>query len=503
MTTTLQTDSAADAPVDWQRDAARLNIDGRAAIGGTRVASRETFTRVNPATGADLAEIASLDATDVDEAVTQSRAAFDDGRWSAQSAESRKRVLLRLADLIEANADELALLESLDMGKPVTEARNADVPGAAATFRWYGEAIDKINDEVPTTAPGSTAIVSREALGVVGAIVPWNYPLEIASWKLAPALVLGNSVILKPAMQSSLSALRLADLSVEAGLPDGVLNVVTGRGGVVGKALGLHPDVDVIAFTGSTTVAKQLLHYSGDSNMKRLGLEAGGKSACIVFADTDDLELAAEKAAFGAFYNQGEVCSANSRLLLDRTIYDQFIELLVDAARSYHPGDPLLPTSGAGSLVSEEHADSVWAAVNDGRRDGSLLHGGERLEINGSTAFITPTIIESLANDHRLLRNEVFGPLLTITPFDSEEEAVRIANSTSYGLAASVWTGSLARAHRVASRIVAGTVSVNTVDALGLTTPFGGFKESGFGRDLSVHALDNYSALKTTWIQFG
>lgn len=503
MSTTLQAEEASDAVPDWRHQAARLTIDGRAVIGGVRVASRETFTRVNPATGADLAEVASLDGADVDDAVALSRAAFDDGRWSALSPESRKRVLLRLADLIDTNADELALLESLDMGKPVTEARTVDVPGAAETFRWYAEAIDKINDEVPATAPGSTAIVSREPLGVVAAIVPWNYPLEIASWKLAPALALGNSLILKPAMQSSLSALRLADLAAEAGLPDGVLSVVTGRGGVVGRALGLHPDVDALAFTGSTGVAKQLLHYSGDSNMKRLSLEAGGKSAGIVFADTDDLPLAAEKAAFGAFYNQGEVCSANSRLLLDRAIYDRFIELLIDAARSYHPGDPLLPMSGAGALVSEEHADAVWAAVNDGRRDGSVLHGGERLQINGSTAFITPTIVESLANDHRLLREEVFGPLLTITPFDSEEEAVRLANATSYGLAASVWTGSLARAHRVASRLVAGTVSVNTVDALGLTTPFGGFKQSGFGRDLSLHALDNYSAVKTTWIQFG
>lgn len=489
----------------WHDLAAALSIDGRAVIDGERTdaANGRTATDVNPATGKPIAEVASASADDVDRAVRVARAAFDGGRWSRIAAGERKAVLLRLADLMDENADELALLDSLDMGKPVAEARNADVPGAADTFRWYAEAIDKLTDEIPSTDPGSTALVTREALGVVGAITPWNYPLEIASWKLAPALAMGNSVVHKPATGSPLSVLRLADLALRAGLPAGVLNVVPGPGGEAGEAMGMHPDIDVLTFTGSTGVAKTLLGYSGRSNMKRLSLEAGGKSANIVFADTDDLKSAAEMAAAGAFYNQGEVCSANCRLLVERSIHDEFVRLVAEASAAYLPGDPLDEASGTGSLVSRAHADDVWEAIEKAKVDGELFHGGERETHGGSDAYITPTIIGNLPSDHSVLREEVFGPLLTVEAFDSEDEAVRIANGTPYGLAASLWTGSLARAHRVAGDLVAGTVSVNTVDALGVTTPFGGFKQSGFGRDLSLHAVDTYSALKTTWIQFG
>lgn len=488
----------------WHDRASALVHDGRAVIGGQRVdaADGATVDDVNPATGEVHARIASLGASDIDRAVAMARTAFEDGRWSRRGADERKAVLLGLADLVDRHADELALLDSLDMGKTVREARDVDVPGTAATFRWYAEAIDKLLDEIPATPPGSTALVTREALGVIAAITPWNYPLEIAAWKLAPALALGNSVVHKPATVSPLSALRLADLALEAGLPEGVLNVVPGPGGTAGEALGMHPDIDALTFTGSTSIAKTLLQYSGRSNMKRLSLEAGGKSANIVFADCDDLDEAAQTAARGAFYNQGEVCSANSRLLVEQSIRDEFVSLVARHSETYRPGDPLDEASGSGALVSRAHADDVWKAIEAARADGEIVAGGERLTLSGSDAFVVPTIATSLPEGHPLLHSEVFGPLLTVETFVTEDEAIRKANATDYGLAASVWTGSLARAHRVSARLVAGTVSVNTVDALGLTTPFGGFKQSGFGRDLSLHAFDEYSALKTTWIQY-
>ncbi|MFE4666996.1 aldehyde dehydrogenase [Streptomyces sp. NPDC056716] len=491
--------------IDWHALRDAITPDGRAVIDGARTDSADgtTFGSVDPATGMLIAEVARGGAADIDLAVAAARRAFDSGEWSRAGAEQRKKVLLTLADLLEARSTEIALLESLDMGKPVSQSSTVDVPGAVATFRWYAELADKTVDELPATPPGSTALVTREPLGVVGAIVPWNYPLEIAAWKLAPALATGNSVVLKPAAESSLTALILGDLALEAGIPAGVLSVVPGPGPGAGRAIGLHEDIDVLTFTGSTAVAKQLLSYSSRSNMKRLSLEAGGKSANIVFADTDDIQLAAERAAFGAFYNQGEVCSANSRVLVQRAVHDDFLAAFVEASRAYLPGDPLDPASGNGALVSEEHADRVEKAITQGAADGEVLTGGERLTRGNSRAYITPTIIGGLPADHRLHQDEVFGPLAVITPFDDEDEAVELANRTRYGLAASLWTSHLGRAHRISARLVAGTVSVNTVDALGLTTPFGGFRQSGFGRDLSAHALDNYVGLKTTWIQHG
>ncbi|MCU1444506.1 aldehyde dehydrogenase family protein [Cryobacterium sp.] len=480
-------------------------IDGRAVIDGRRsdAADGRTLGNTSPGTGADLGPLSLCGPADVDRAVSGAAAAFESGRWSGADAAERKRVLLDLADRIDAATDELAMLESMDMGKPVHEARAVDVPGAAATFRWYAELVDKLTDEVPATPPGSTAVVSRRPLGVVGAIVPWNYPLEIAAWKLAPALAVGNSVVLKPAELSSLTALRLGDLALEAGLPAGVLNVVTGTGAITGDALARHRRVDALTFTGSTATAQRLMVATGETGLKRLSLEAGGKSANIVFADTDDLAAAAAKAAFGAFYNQGEVCSANSTILVERPVYDQFLALFVAEAAAYEPGDPFDAASGMGALVSAAHADSVQRAIQSGADSGEIVHGGERMSITGSTAYLRPTVITGLDQDHPLHQHEIFGPVVTVTPFDTEDEAIRRANSTSFGLAASVWTSGFARAHRVSARLVAGTVSVNTVDALGLTTPFGGFKQSGFGRDLSAHAIDNYVGLKTTWFQHG
>lgn len=490
---------------DWHAKAAALNIDGRPVINGTRIDthSGQTQEKTNPATGKVISNLHLGDETDVDSAVASARMAFEAGDWSRVSATQRREVLLKLADLIEARTDEFALLDTLDMGKPIGESSTIDAPGAAALFRFYGEAIEKLSDEIPVTPAGSTALVTREPLGVIGIIVPWNYPLEIATWKIAPALAAGNALVVKPSMEASHSVLLLAELAVEAGIPAGILNVVPGRGSVVGKALGTHMDVDMLGFTGSTEVAKQLQVYAGESNLKRLALEAGGKSANIVFADTEDLSAAAQKAAFGIFYNQGEVCSATSRIFVQRPVFDEFVRLLAEAADSFQPGDPLDPNTAIGSLVSEKHADQVWACIEQARADGTIVKGGNRPEINGMTTFVDPTIVIDLPADHRLHEHEIFGPVALLTPFDSEDEAISKANETPFGLAAALWTSSMSRAHRVSARLVAGTVSVNTVDALGFTTPFGGFKQSGFGRDLSVHALENYTDFKTTWMQWG
>lgn len=490
---------------DWKAAADALTLDGRPFIDGRRVdaVSGGTIAKTNPATAEVISQIGDCGESDVDLAVAAARRAYESGEWSRAGAGFRRERLLELARLIEERADEFALLDSLDMGKPVRESRAIDAPGSAALYRFYGEAIEKMEDLIPVTPPGSTALVTREALGVIGVIVPWNYPLEIATWKAAPALAAGNALVIKPPVEASHSTLLLAELAIEAGIPAGILNVVTGRGSIVGKALALHNDVDMLAFTGSTEVAKQLQQYAGQSNMKRLALEAGGKSSNLVFADCDDLELAAQKAAFGSFYNQGEICSANSRIFVERSVYPRFLELFAQASESYRPGDPLDPISGVGSMVSESHADGVWATIENARRDGTIYRGGERPEINGSKAFIEPTIVIDVAPDHEVHTREIFGPVAVVTPFDTEDDAIVRANETEYGLAASVWTGSLARAHRVSQRLVAGTVSVNTVDALGFTTPFGGFKQSGYGRDLSIHALENYTDYKTTWMQWG
>nr|WP_302328702.1 aldehyde dehydrogenase [Pseudomonas sp. DVZ6] len=473
-------------------------------IDGRPVTARDgaTFAAINPATERCLAQVAACADHEIDQAVRAARRAFEHGPWARMAPAERKRVLLRLAELMLAHREELALLDSLNMGKPVMDAYSIDVPGAAHVFAWYGEALDKLYDQVAPTAASAVAMISREALGVIGAVVPWNFPLDMAAWKVAPALAAGNSVVLKPAEQSPFSALRLAELALQAGLPEGVLNVVPGLGETAGRALGLHPDVDCLVFTGSTQVGKYFMQYSAQSNLKQVWLECGGKSPNLVFDDCRDLDLAAQKAAFGIFFNQGEVCSANSRLYVQRSIHDEFVERLLRQAREWLPGDPLDPASRAGAIVDAGQAARIEAAIAQGRAEGArLLCGGERLSVNGSQNFITPTIFTDVRQDMALAREEIFGPVLAVSAFDDEEQAIALANDSVYGLAASVWSDDLNRAHRVARRLKAGTVSVNTVDALDVTVPFGGGRQSGFGRDLSLHSFDKYTQLKTTWIQ--
>ena len=489
---------------DWLARANALQFPTKAFIDGKHVdaVSGKTFETINPATGDVLARLPACEAADVDLAVKSARNAFNDGRWSRKSPTERKAVLLRLSALILEHQAEFALLESLDMGKLVRDAATIDVPGAAGIFQWYAEAIDKVYDEIAPTGSGDLAMIRREAIGVVAAVVPWNFPLDMATWKCAPALAMGNSVILKPAEQSPLSALRLAELAREAGLPDGVLNVVTGYGETAGKAIGLHPDIDCVAFTGSTEVGKYFLEYSGQSNMKQVWLECGGKSPNLVFADCDDLDKAAEMAAIGIFFNQGEVCSANSRLLVEKSIAAEFLDRVAQQAKGFVPGDPLDPASTMGAIVDEKQATRIMAYIDQARASCELVHGGNRKTVNGKGFFVEPTIFANVAPDNQLATDEIFGPVLAVTTFDTEDEAVAIANDTIYGLAASVWTSNLSRAHRVAEKLKAGTVSVNAVDAISPMTPFGGFKQSGIGRDLSLHAFDKFSALKKTWIKY-
>jgi gamma-glutamyl-gamma-aminobutyraldehyde dehydrogenase len=465
-------------------------------------ASGETFVTENPATGRPIASVAAGDAADVDAAVMAARRAFDDGRWSRLAPAERKRVLLRVADAMEANLDELATLDALEAGKPITDCREVDLPDAIKTVRWYAEAIDKIFDAVAPTGPDALGLIIREPIGVVGAVVPWNFPLLMAIWKVAPALAAGNSVIVKPSRLTSLSAIRLAELASGAGLPDGVLNVVPGSGGTAGQALGRHMAVDMVTFTGSTEVGRQFLTYAAESNLKQITLECGGKSPQVVLAEPPDLDLVADQVLFAALMNQGENCSCGSRLIVHRSVHDALLERLVAKLPEWTVGDPMAADTRIGPMIERPHLDKVLGYIAAGRAEGArvLAGGGRVLEETGGY-YVAPTIFGDVGNGMQIAREEIFGPVLSTIPFDSEEEGIRLANETAYGLAASVYTRDLDAAFRVARALRAGTVGVNAYSEGDITTPFGGYKESGFGgRDKGLEAFEQYTEKKTIWV---
>ena len=488
---------------EWIARAAAIQPRTEAFIDGRFVpaATGETFTDIAGRDGSTIAEVASGGVEDVDRAVMAARASFDDRRWADRAPTDRKKVLLRFAERIREQRDELALLESLDVGKPIRDTLAVDVPSAAKTIQWYAETIDKTYGEVGPTGPDALSLVTREPIGVVAAIVPWNYPLIITAWKIGAALAAGNSVVLKPASQSPLTALRLAELAAEAGLPDGVLNVVPGPGAVVGPALARHPGVDKITFTGSTEVGKSLLRAVGESDVKAITLELGGKSPQVVLADVGDVEAAASTIGWGIFYNSGQTCNAGSRLVVHRSVREELVERIAAFGRQLAPAEPLDPSTRLGAIVDERQLEKVLGYVALGRDEGArVVAGGERVREESGGFFVPPTILDGVSNSWRVAREEIFGPVLTVTAFSDEDEALRIANDTPFGLAAGIWTRDVKKAHRLARAIRAGTVWINTFDTADITVPFGGFKQSGFGRDKGLAALDGYTQLKTTWM---
>jgi len=476
---------------------------GKLLIGGEwrDSVSGKTFATINPATAEEIARVADGGPADVDAAVKAARAAFDDpsSKWRKMSASERGRILWKIAELIEKNLEELAELETLDNGKIITESRYVDMPMSADVLRYYGGWATKLHGETVTTFENAFTFTLREPVGVVGAIVPWNFPLLLATWKLGPALACGCTVVLKPAEQTPLSALRFGELAMEAGLPAGVLNIVTG-GPEAGQALVRHPGVDKIAFTGSTSVGKEVMR-SAASDLKRVTLELGGKSPNIVFADAD-LDSAIKGALNGIFYGKGECCNAGSRLFVESKVHDQFMEKLIERAKKLKPGDPLDPKARLGAVVSEQQMNQILGYIETGKSEGAkLVAGGVRASVDGSKGyFVEPTVFDGVKNEMKIAQEEIFGPVLATISFDDVEQVAELANANPYGLAAAIWTSDLKKAHTLTRRLKAGIVWVNTYGMMDAAVPFGGYKQSGFGRELGMHAIEHYTELKSVWM---
>ncbi|HTJ67772.1 MAG TPA: aldehyde dehydrogenase [Actinospica sp.] len=476
-----------------------LFIDGapRASLAGTARSIR------TPRDGSVIAELPWAGVADTDAAVASARKAFDEGPWPRMHPRERGETLHRFADLVEQHRAEIALLVTLEMGKPIRHTYEIELRALIRCLRYYAELADKDQGEIPPTTEGELALVTHEPAGVVATVVPWNFPLTIGAWKIAPALAAGCTVVLKTSERSPLSMQYVAALGAEAGLPPGALNVLSGDGDVVGRRLGEHPDVDVLTFTGSTAVGRHFLHYAADSNLKRVYLELGGKSPNIILPDAPDLEAAADTAAWAIFFNSGEMCTAGSRLIVHEDIADHVLARIVETAATWYPADPLLPTTRMGPLVDHAHLNRVRTVISQALEQGArLLTGGAPTRVDSGGCYLEPTILTDAAPDNIAVREEIFGPVLAVQTVRSEAEAIAVAGDTPYGLAAAVWTANLGTAHRVARRLRAGTVWVNCYEEGDMNAPFGGVKLSGFGRDKSRHALDEYRDLKTTWITY-
>ena len=483
----------------WQERAAAIKPNGNIFIDGKSVpaASGKTFSDFSPTLKKEIANIASGDTEDINRAVQSAKKAFESGVWSEMNPRDKKTIMLRWAELLNQHREELALLETLDVGKPISDSLAVDTRNSARVIQWYAETIDKNYDEIAPAPRNALAMVTREPLGVVGAIVPWNYPMSITSWKLGPALAMGNTIVIKPAENSSLTAVRMAQLAIEAGLPEGVFNVVPGLGSEAGAALAGHMDVAKIAFTGSGPTGRKIMQYAAESNMKQVSLELGGKSPQVVLSDCTNLKLAAETIGWAIYYNAGQTCNAGSRIIVESAVKEELFAHLKEFVKTFKVGDPLNPDTMMGPLVSKVQRDRVNAYL-DIANQSDVIFGGQKAE--GDNLFVQPTLVSNIDNKSRLAQEEIFGPVLVAIEAKDSDEALKLANETQYGLAASVWTSNVAKAHNFARKLRAGTVWINTFDALDVITPFGGFGASGTGRDKSLHALDAYSALKTTWV---